>query len=71
MVNEMRAVESLVFHIGDKRYTFVPRLAATGDMPALLLLFTALGAQGRLGPFDVEQFVFEHRLWRCFQEAAE
>lgn len=65
----MRAVDSLVFHIGDKRYTFEPRLAAPRDMPALLLLFTALVAQGRLGPFDVEQFMAEYRLWHCFQEA--
>lgn len=70
-MSEMRAVDSLVFHIGDKRYTFVPRLASPGNMPALLLLFTALLAQNRLGPFDVEQFMADHRLWNCFQEAAE
>jgi hypothetical protein len=67
-MSDKRLVDSLVFHIGAKRYRYVPQRADPRDTPYLLSLLIAALATRTLGEFDLAAYVQEHDLWRCFEE---
>lgn len=64
-----RPVSDLRFHIGGAEYHFLPAAAKPEDLPHLLVLFVALTASARIGPFDAQGYVDEQGLWHCFQAA--
>ncbi len=62
-----RLVSDLRFHIGGAEYHFLPAAAKPEDTPYLLVLFVALTASARIGPFDAQGYVDERGLWHCFR----
>lgn len=63
----MRPVSDMNVHIGGKKYFFRPARANAEDMPFLLQLFVALLGMRTAGEFDIDSFVTNHDLWKCFE----